>query len=90
MCVCVCVLCAVWWCYGVTGPSSPASYHLRQEEKGYVFESDTDTEVIPKLTKYLYDTQCKEEQLPFNQLVEQVVFQLVRGGVGTLATAKCL
>ena len=55
-----------------------------------MFESDTDTEVIPKLTKYLYDTQCKEEQLPFNQLVEQVVFQLVRGGVGTLATAKCL
>lgn len=41
-----------------------------------MFESDTDTEVIPKLTKYLYDTQCKEEQLPFSQLVEQVVFQL--------------
>ena len=28
-----------------------------QEERGFVFESDTDTEVIPKLMKYLYDTQ---------------------------------
>ena len=28
-----------------------------QEECGFVFESDTDTEVIPKLMKYLYDTQ---------------------------------
>ena len=38
-----------------------------QEERGFVFESDTDTEVIPKLMKYLYDTQvialCKCEKL---------------------------
>ena len=28
-----------------------------QIDRGHVFESDTDTEVIPKLLKYLYFTQ---------------------------------
>lgn len=27
------------------------------EKKGYLFESDTDTECIAKLAKYLYDSQ---------------------------------
>ena len=30
---------------------------FHQEERGFVFESDTDTEIIPKLLKYLYDSQ---------------------------------
>lgn len=35
---------------------------LRQvlEKKGYVFESETDTECIAKLAKYIYDTQKKD------------------------------
>jgi glucosamine--fructose-6-phosphate aminotransferase (isomerizing) len=46
------------------------------EEKGFVFESDTDTEVIPKLAKYIYDTQSEGQKPTFSQLVEQVVYQL--------------
>ena len=42
--------------------------------KGYVFESDTDTEVIPKLTKYLYDKF--HEKCTFRQLVMEVCRQL--------------
>ena len=41
----------------------------------YVFESETDTEVIPKLMKYIWDTeQC--QQLSFTSLVELVVSYL--------------
>lgn len=32
-----------------------------QEERGFEFESDTDTEVIPKLLKYLYQTQVSSK-----------------------------
>lgn len=42
--------------------------------KGFVFESETDTEVIPKLLKYIHDTT--EEKLQFWQLVERVTLQL--------------
>ena len=42
--------------------------------KGYVFKSDTDTEVIPKLTKYLYDKF--HEKCTFRQLVMEVCRQL--------------
>jgi glucosamine--fructose-6-phosphate aminotransferase (isomerizing) len=42
--------------------------------KGFVFESETDTEVIPKLAKYLFD---KHETPPsFLQLVTEVMQQL--------------
>jgi len=42
--------------------------------KGFVFESETDTEVIPKLAKYLFD---KHEVPPsFLQLVTEVMQQL--------------
>ncbi|KAJ1544822.1 glutamine--fructose-6-phosphate transaminase (isomerizing), partial [Cladochytrium tenue] len=33
------------------------------EKKGYVFESDTDTECIAKLAKYLYDSQKGNKSL---------------------------
>ncbi|KAK3713992.1 hypothetical protein QZH41_018778 [Actinostola sp. cb2023] len=49
------------------------------EGKGYRFESETDTEVIPKLTKYLYDksvSKAEDKELQFRQLVEMVVSQL--------------
>ena len=44
------------------------------QRKGFEFESDTDTEVIPKLTKYLFDKFQK--RVSFRQLVMEVVRQL--------------
>ncbi|XP_063045604.1 glutamine--fructose-6-phosphate aminotransferase [isomerizing] 2-like [Engraulis encrasicolus] len=43
--------------------------------KGYEFESETDTEVIPKLIKYVYDNREKEH-VSFSTLVERVIQQL--------------
>lgn len=42
---------------------------------GYEFESDTDTEVIPKLTKYIYDNR-ENNHVTFSTLVERVIKQL--------------
>lgn len=44
------------------------------EQRGYVFESDTDTEVIAKLAHHLWVQHPNES---FRKLVEQVVQQLV-------------
>ena len=46
------------------------------EKKGYQFESDTDTECIAKLTKYIYDSQKANKQLNFTNLVKAVVKEL--------------
>uniref|UniRef100_H2RK31 glutamine--fructose-6-phosphate transaminase (isomerizing) n=1 Tax=Takifugu rubripes TaxID=31033 RepID=H2RK31_TAKRU len=46
-----------------------------QITKGYEFESETDTEVIPKLIKYVYDNR-EGESVTFSTLVEQVIQQL--------------
>jgi len=46
------------------------------EKKGYQFESDTDTECIAKLTKYIYDSQKSNKQLNFTNLVKAVVKEL--------------
>uniref|UniRef100_A0A3Q3JLG1 glutamine--fructose-6-phosphate transaminase (isomerizing) n=1 Tax=Monopterus albus TaxID=43700 RepID=A0A3Q3JLG1_MONAL len=43
--------------------------------KGYEFESETDTEVIPKLTKYVYDNR-ENDSITFSKLVERVIQQL--------------
>uniref|UniRef100_A0A3B5KVZ8 glutamine--fructose-6-phosphate transaminase (isomerizing) n=1 Tax=Xiphophorus couchianus TaxID=32473 RepID=A0A3B5KVZ8_9TELE len=43
--------------------------------KGYEFESETDTEVIPKLIKYLYDNR-ENNSITFSTLVERVIQQL--------------
>lgn len=51
-------------------------WYLPQITKGYEFESETDTEVIPKLTKYIYDNR-ESESLTFSTLVERVIQQLV-------------
>nr|CAB3248902.1 glutamine--fructose-6-phosphate aminotransferase [isomerizing] 2 [Phallusia mammillata] len=45
------------------------------ESHNYVFESDTDTEVIAKLIKYLWDNR-EEENIRFSTLVERVTKQL--------------
>lgn len=44
------------------------------EQKGYVFESETDTEIIAKLVHHLYE---KHPNYSFRELVEQVISQLV-------------
>ena len=49
-----------------------------QSSKGYEFESETDTEVIPKLIKYVYDNR-EGENVSFSTLVESVIQQLVSG-----------
>lgn len=48
------------------------------EGKGYVFESETDTEVIAKLIKFLYDSQKEDGKEPtsFVNLVKGVVKEL--------------
>uniref|UniRef100_A0A6Q2X234 glutamine--fructose-6-phosphate transaminase (isomerizing) n=1 Tax=Esox lucius TaxID=8010 RepID=A0A6Q2X234_ESOLU len=43
--------------------------------KGYEFESETDTEVIPKLIKYVYDNR-ENDYVSFSTLVELVIQQL--------------
>uniref|UniRef100_A0A673XCC7 glutamine--fructose-6-phosphate transaminase (isomerizing) n=1 Tax=Salmo trutta TaxID=8032 RepID=A0A673XCC7_SALTR len=43
--------------------------------KGYEFESETDTEVIPKLIKYVYDNRERDD-MSFSTLVERVIQQL--------------
>uniref|UniRef100_A0A3Q1HTS9 glutamine--fructose-6-phosphate transaminase (isomerizing) n=1 Tax=Anabas testudineus TaxID=64144 RepID=A0A3Q1HTS9_ANATE len=43
--------------------------------KGYEFESETDTEVIPKLMKYVYDNR-ENRGVTFSKLVERVIKQL--------------
>lgn len=49
---------------------------LPQKTKGYEFESETDTEVIPKLIKYVYDNR-ESDNVSFSTLVERVIQQLV-------------
>jgi glutamine---fructose-6-phosphate transaminase (isomerizing) len=45
------------------------------EKRGYVFESETDTEIIAKLIHHLY---LQHPSYSFRELVEQVINQLVR------------
>uniref|UniRef100_A0A3Q3LJ08 glutamine--fructose-6-phosphate transaminase (isomerizing) n=1 Tax=Mastacembelus armatus TaxID=205130 RepID=A0A3Q3LJ08_9TELE len=46
------------------------------ESKGYEFESETDTETIAKLVKYMYDNR-ESDEINFATLVERVTQQLV-------------
>ncbi|MCW5631572.1 MAG: class II glutamine amidotransferase, partial [Rhodoferax sp.] len=43
---------------------------------GYKFESETDTEVIAKLVKYVYDTQPTDRKMTFMEIVEAACQQL--------------
>ena len=47
------------------------------EMKGYMFESQTDTEAVAKLAKYLYDSQKGSKSLTLTSLVKAVVKELV-------------
>lgn len=47
-----------------------------QESKGYEFESETDTESIAKLVKYMFDNR-ESDDINFATLVERVTQQLV-------------
>lgn len=49
------------------------------EKRGYVFESETDTEIIAKLIHHLY---MQHPNYSFRELVEQVINQLVRKWTG--------
>ncbi|KAH3669123.1 hypothetical protein WICMUC_005087 [Wickerhamomyces mucosus] len=52
--------------------------------KGFKFESDTDTECIAKLFKHVYDTNLKNGNSPdFNELMKQVLFE-IDGSYGLL------
>lgn len=46
------------------------------EKKGYMFESQTDTEAAAKLIKYIYDSQKDAKSLSFTSLVKAVVKEL--------------
>ncbi|KAI8835813.1 hypothetical protein BJ741DRAFT_607017 [Chytriomyces cf. hyalinus JEL632] len=46
------------------------------EKKGYMFESDTDTECIAKLAKYVYDSQKGSKTITFTSLIKAVVKEL--------------
>ena len=49
-----------------------------QIRRGYIFESETDTEVIPKLMQHIYDKHKQEnDPLTFLQIVELVARQIV-------------
>ncbi|XP_074649465.1 glutamine--fructose-6-phosphate aminotransferase [isomerizing] 1-like isoform X2 [Tubulanus polymorphus] len=56
------------------------------QKQGFEFESDTDTEVIPKLAKHLYDSHINAN-LSFRELVEMVIQQLE--GAFSLAFKSC-
>uniref|UniRef100_A0A8C8HLJ5 glutamine--fructose-6-phosphate transaminase (isomerizing) n=1 Tax=Oncorhynchus tshawytscha TaxID=74940 RepID=A0A8C8HLJ5_ONCTS len=67
------------------GAPSPVNSHPQRSDKsnghqgyhkGYEFESETDTETIAKLVKYMYDNR-ESEDLSFATLVERVTQQLV-------------
>lgn len=48
------------------------------EKNGYVFETETDTECVAKLTKYIYDREKTNGNLTFTSLVKAVIKELVR------------
>ncbi|KAJ7800343.1 hypothetical protein B0H14DRAFT_3156046 [Mycena olivaceomarginata] len=52
-----------------------ASLGLFCKKRGYVFETDTDTEAVAKLTKYIYDSQ-PDKRITFTELVKAVLKEL--------------
>lgn len=45
-----------------------------QMDRGFTFESETDTEVIPKLMQYLYDTQVHGKECNWWWVLDVVMF----------------
>lgn len=54
------------------------SAELRQvlQKRGYKFESDTDTEAVAILTKYIFDSQGGAKRLTFTELIKAVLKEL--------------
>ncbi|THV00714.1 isomerising glucosamine-fructose-6-phosphate aminotransferase [Dendrothele bispora CBS 962.96] len=46
------------------------------QKRGYVFESETDTEAVAKLFKYVYDSTADKSNLTFTELVKTVLKEL--------------
>lgn len=57
------------------------------ESQGYTFCSDTDTEVIPILCKYVYDTTFHDRAVPFYDLIKCVMDRL-EGSFAILVMSK--
>ncbi|SGZ28555.1 BQ5605_C027g10372 [Microbotryum silenes-dioicae] len=57
------------------------------EKRGYVFRTDTDTEVAAVLAKYLYDSQ-QGKQVSFTSLIKSVIMELVSILEPYLASAR--
>lgn len=51
-----------------------------QSQKGHIFETETDTEVVAKLIKHLYDNH-KDQKIKLRELVELTIAQLVSSSV---------
>lgn len=52
-----------------------AELRLVLQKRGYTFESDTDTEAVAKLTKYVYDSQ-PDKRITFTELIKTVLKEL--------------
>ncbi len=55
--------------------TNSAELRLVLQKRGYVFESETDTEAVAILTKYLYDSQ-PDKRMSFTELVKTVLKEL--------------
>lgn len=55
--------------------TNSAELRLVLQKRGFTFESDTDTEAVAKLLKYVYDTN-KDKHLTFTQLAKAVLKEL--------------
>ncbi|KAJ7668038.1 L-glutamine D-fructose 6-phosphate amidotransferase [Mycena rosella] len=52
-----------------------AELRLVLQKRGYVFETDTDTEAVAKLVKYVYDSQ-PDKRITFTELIKTVLKEL--------------
>ncbi|KAF7316090.1 L-glutamine D-fructose 6-phosphate amidotransferase [Mycena indigotica] len=53
-----------------------AELRLVLQKRGFVFETDTDTEAVAKLTKYIWDSQPANKRLTFTELIKAVLKEL--------------
>ena len=58
--------------------TNAAEFRLVLQKRGYKFESETDTEAVAVLCKYIYDSQPNKKNLTFTQLVKTVLKEIVR------------
>lgn len=73
----------------LTGNGTNSLSSFPQESKGYEFESETDTESIAKLVKYMYDNR-ESDDISFATLVERVTQQLVRNALTHTASPEVI